>query len=75
MTSTSAPRSRILSWCLYDWANSSFTTLVVTFVYSTYFTSTFAADPDHEEHNLSKAKRILNWEPQTHKKYPKKGAK
>jgi len=34
-----------------------------------------AADPDHEEHNLSKAKRILNWEPQTHKKYPKKGAK
>ena len=47
MTNTNAPRSRILSWCLYDWANSSFTTLVVTFVYSTYFTSTFAADPDH----------------------------
>ena len=31
-----------------------------------------AADPDHEEHNLSKAKRILNWEPQTHLKFPKK---
>ncbi len=32
------------SWCLYDWANSAFTTLVVTFVYSTYFTSAFAPD-------------------------------
>ena len=39
-------RSRtIWSWCLYDWANSAFTTLVVTFVYSAYFTSAFADDP------------------------------
>ena len=35
----------IWSWCLYDWANSAFTTLVVTFVYSAYFTSAFADDP------------------------------
>ena len=36
------------------------------------FDSVFiAADPDHEEHNLSKAKRILNWEPQTHIKFSK----
>ncbi len=34
------------SWCLYDWANSAFTTLVVTFVYATYFTQTFAEDAD-----------------------------
>ncbi len=34
------------SWCLYDWANSAFTTLVVTFVYATYFTQTFVDDPD-----------------------------
>ena len=27
----------VLAWCFYDWANSGFTTLVVTFVYSTYF--------------------------------------
>jgi len=33
------------SWCLYDWANSAFNTLVVTFVYSTYFVQTFADDP------------------------------
>jgi UMF1 family MFS transporter len=30
------------SWCFYDWANSSFTTLVVTFIYATYFTQAFA---------------------------------
>ncbi len=34
----------IASWCLYDWANSAFTTLVVTFVYSTYFSQAFAPD-------------------------------
>ncbi len=38
-------RRKIWSWCLYDWANSAFTTLVVTFVYSAYFTSAFADDP------------------------------
>ena len=37
--------TRTASWCLYDWANSAFTTLVITFVYSTYFAETFAADP------------------------------
>ena len=38
-------RRTIWSWCLYDWANSAFTTLVVTFVYSAYFTSAFVDDP------------------------------
>lgn len=32
---------RIASWTLYDWANSAFTTIIVTFVYSTYFASSF----------------------------------
>jgi len=32
----------ILAWCFYDWANSGFTTLVVTFVYATYFTKAIA---------------------------------
>jgi len=35
-------RRAIFSWCLYDFANSPFTTLVVTFVYSTYFTKAIA---------------------------------
>ncbi len=34
----------IASWCLFDWANSAFTTLVVTFIYSTYFTKAIAPD-------------------------------
>lgn len=38
-------RAAIWSWCLYDWANSAFTTLVVTFIYSAYFANTFADDP------------------------------
>ncbi len=39
-------RGAMASWCLYDWANSAFTTLVVTFVYATYFTQTFTEDAD-----------------------------
>lgn len=35
----------VWSWALYDWANSAFTTLVVTFIYATYFTATFGPDP------------------------------
>jgi UMF1 family MFS transporter len=35
----------IWSWSLYDFANSSFTTLIVTFVYATYFTQAIADDP------------------------------
>jgi len=35
----------VWSWAFYDFANSPFTTLVVTFVYATYFTQAIAADP------------------------------
>ncbi len=38
----SMPSKTVLAWCLYDWANSAFTTLVVTFVYATYFTREMA---------------------------------
>ena len=31
---------------MYDWANSAFNTLVITFFYSAFFASTFAADRD-----------------------------
>src|SRR5262245_7931367 len=30
-------KREILSWCLFDFANSSFTTIVITIVYSVYF--------------------------------------
>ena len=28
----------LISWALYDWANSAFATAIQTFVFSTYFT-------------------------------------
>ena len=37
-------RRAVLSWAFYDFANSSFTTLVVTFIYATYFTKGIAAN-------------------------------
>jgi len=39
-----ADRRAIWSWALYDFANSPFTTLVVTFVYATYFSEAIAAN-------------------------------
>jgi len=42
------PEARaVWAWVLYDFANSPFTTLVVTFVYGTYFTQAMVADPIH----------------------------
>jgi UMF1 family MFS transporter len=35
-----------ISWALYDFANSSFSTLVTTFLFSTYFTQAIAPTPE-----------------------------
>ncbi len=37
-------KSAIFSWAMYDFANSAFTTLVVTFIYATYFAKSIAPD-------------------------------
>lgn len=37
-------RPTIWAWAMYDFANSAFTTLIVTFVYATYFTQAIAPD-------------------------------
>ena len=34
----------LVGWAMYDFANSAFTTLIVTFIYATYFTRTIAPD-------------------------------
>ncbi|MGB3542545.1 MFS transporter [Rubrivirga sp.] len=39
-------RKAIWAWSLFDFANSSFTTLVVTFIYGTYFTGYMVLSPD-----------------------------
>ncbi|MEK7246354.1 MAG: MFS transporter, partial [Pseudomonadota bacterium] len=40
----STPRA-LVSWALYDWANSAHPTLITTFVFAAYFTQAVAADP------------------------------
>ncbi len=39
-------RRAVLSWCFYDWANSPYPTVVVTFVIAAYFTTALSADPE-----------------------------
>ncbi|MDE2581636.1 MAG: MFS transporter [Rhodospirillales bacterium] len=38
-------QATILAWCLFDWAGSAFSTIVVTFVFATYFIRAVAPDP------------------------------
>ncbi len=40
-------RPDTLAWMFYDFGNSAYTTLVVTFIFSAWFTQGIAADPDH----------------------------
>ncbi len=39
-----APFRALFAWCLFDWANSAFPTVIVTFVFAAYFTQAVAAD-------------------------------
>lgn len=39
------PRAGQFAWALYDWANSAFSAVIVTFVFATYFSQGIAADP------------------------------
>tara|TARA_B100000959_G_C14916477_1_gene597572 strand:- start:233 stop:1495 length:1263 start_codon:yes stop_codon:yes gene_type:complete len=42
--SGSAAKKGLVAWCLYDWANSAFPTVVITFVFAAYFTKGVAKD-------------------------------
>lgn len=44
MEPPSFPRRAALSWALYDWANSPFATLIVTFVFPAYFAAAVVGD-------------------------------
>ena len=39
-------RLSLTAWCLYDWANSAFPTVIVTFVFAAYFTRAVAETPE-----------------------------
>jgi UMF1 family MFS transporter len=40
-----ADRRAKAAWCVYDWANSAFPTVIVTFVFAAYFAKAVAANP------------------------------
>ena len=44
MTSSDSGRGTVFAWSLYDFANSAFATLVVTFIYASWFTHSLASD-------------------------------
>ncbi|SDZ14499.1 MFS transporter [Tessaracoccus flavus] len=39
LSATEAPRSRVISWALWDWGTQPFATVITTFVFSVYLTS------------------------------------
>ena len=50
-------RRELWAWCLYDFANSSFTTLIVTVAYSVYFVQVVARDLGQD----GTAERVWFW--------------
>lgn len=43
---TGAGKRAVAAWCLYDFANSGYVTVVVTFVFATYFSQAIAPNPE-----------------------------
>lgn len=39
-------RRAVFSWCLFDWANNSYPTVVTTFIFAAYFTRAVAETPE-----------------------------
>lgn len=37
-------RKSIISWCVYDWANSAFSTIIITFIFSVFFSRNMIGD-------------------------------
>lgn len=37
-------KKSIFSWCLYDWANTAFSTVIITFIFSVYFAKQIVGD-------------------------------
>lgn len=40
------PKRAVVAWCLYDWANSAFPTVIQTFVFSAYFATAVAVSSE-----------------------------
>ncbi len=40
----SSTKKAVFSWCLYDWANTAFSTVIITFVFGVYFAREIVGD-------------------------------
>ncbi|MHC8508071.1 MAG: MFS transporter [Rhodospirillales bacterium] len=45
MADQTLSKRSVAAWCFYDWANSAFPTIVMTFVFATYYAQGIADDP------------------------------
>jgi UMF1 family MFS transporter len=41
----STSTASVIAWCLYDWAAASYSIIVITFIFATYFTTKIAVNP------------------------------
>ncbi len=41
----SSPRRQVISWCFYDWANTAYSGLMITFIFPALFQKFYAPDP------------------------------
>ncbi|MGB5280412.1 MAG: hypothetical protein WBN37_03760, partial [Arenicellales bacterium] len=46
VTRTLAPRKELIAWAMYDFANSGYTTVVLTAIFNAYFVGVLAASVD-----------------------------
>ena len=53
-TPRTGSKRAIIAWCLFDWANSAFPTIVTTFLFSAYFT-------DHVAPNHATGQALWSW--------------
>lgn len=47
MTAARSGKRSIFAWCLYDWGNTAFGTVIITFVFSVYFARGVVGDETH----------------------------
>ncbi|MFM2321407.1 MAG: hypothetical protein RL612_554 [Actinomycetota bacterium] len=55
MTTNAARRGKLATWAwsLWDWAEQPYPTIIQTFIFATYITSSYFGDPDQNTHMLS----------------------
>jgi UMF1 family MFS transporter len=46
MAARAKARRATIAWCFYDWANSAYPTVIVTFVFAAYYTRSVAETPE-----------------------------